>query len=48
MAFKSGMNYKGKPIDWKQADFYLKSTKFGGALFVILGIAMIILPLILE
>lgn len=28
--------------------FYLKSTKFGGVLFVLLGIVMIVLPLILE
>lgn len=30
------------------SDFYLKSTRFGGALFVLLGIVMMILPLILE
>lgn len=30
------------------SDFYLKSTKIGGILFILLGIAMILLPLILE
>lgn len=30
------------------SDFYLKSTRLGGALFVLCGILMIVLPLILE
>ena len=30
------------------SDFYLNSTKLGGALFVLLGIAMVVLPLVLE
>ena len=30
------------------SEFYIKSTRFGGALFVLLGIVMIVLPLILE
>lgn len=40
--------------EWKSyyadepSDLYLKSTKFGGALFTLFGIIMLILPLILE
>ena len=30
------------------SDFYILNTKFGGAMFVLLGIAMMILPWILE
>lgn len=30
------------------SDLYLKSTKLGGILFILLGITMIILPLILK
>lgn len=30
------------------SELYLKSTKFGGVLFILLGIVMIILPLILK
>lgn len=30
------------------SDLYVKSTKFGGILFVLLGVAMIVLPLVLE
>lgn len=30
------------------SDFYLKSTRFGGVLWILLGIVMAILPLILE
>ncbi len=30
------------------SDLYLMSTKFGGILFVLLGIVMIVLPWILE
>lgn len=40
--------------EWKSyssdepSDLYLKSTKFGGILLALLGIAMMFLPLILE
>lgn len=40
--------------EWKSyraeepSDFYLKSTKVGGLLFVLCGIIMIVFPLILE
>ncbi|MCH1936305.1 DUF6199 family natural product biosynthesis protein [Enterocloster sp. OA11] len=40
--------------EWKSyradepSDIYLKSTKFGGILFALLGAIMIMLPLILE
>lgn len=30
------------------SDLYLKSTKFGGLLFTLFGIVMIVLPLLLE
>lgn len=30
------------------SDFYLKSTKFGGVLFVLCGIMMIVLPFVLK
>ncbi len=30
------------------SDFYLKSTKLGGVLFLLCGVLMIVLPLILE
>lgn len=30
------------------SDFYLKTTKLGGFLFVIFGIVVIILPLVME
>lgn len=32
----------------KPSDFYLKSTRFGGALFVAFGVALMILPFLLE
>lgn len=32
----------------ESSDFYLKSTRLGGILFVLFGIIMVILPLILE
>lgn len=40
--------------EWKSyradepSDLYIKSTKFGGILFVLLGVMMIILPFILK
>ncbi len=30
------------------SDFYLFSTKFGGILFIVFGIVMIVLPFIIE
>ncbi len=32
----------------KPSDLYIKSTKFGGALFAIFGIIIVILPFVLE
>ena len=30
------------------SDFYIKTTKMGGIIYILLGIAMMIVPLILE
>ena len=40
--------------EWKSyradepSDWYIKSTKFGGALFTVFGIIIVILPFVLE